>query len=181
MDFQVKLRGNRIELGEIEETLRAYDGIEEAVVLVRDQESQDSKLVAYIVKDGEFPAPKKLREFVKSRLPDYMVPNIFVPIASMPVTQHGKLDRKALPWPIKESVAESKKTTGVKKEPDTRENVSKFLSDFMANAIGGEKLKEDSDLFDIGATSLTMAQLVEKFKTGTVSGSCRCVSGRSYY
>ncbi|WP_054749685.1 non-ribosomal peptide synthetase [Ruminiclostridium josui] len=164
MDFQVKLRGNRIELGEIEETLRAYDDIQEAVVLVKDQESLDPKLVAYIVKDGEFPTSKQLREFIKGRLPDYMVPNIFVPIASMPVTQHGKLDRKALPWPIKDTSTELQKTTGVKKELNINEDVSEFLLDFMVNALENREIKEDSDLFDFGATSLTMAQLVEKIQ-----------------
>lgn len=164
IDFQVKLRGNRIELGEIEATLREHENIEDAVAVVQDEHGADPKLAAYIVFKGDAIAPGQLRAFAKSRLPEYMVPNIFVRIDSLPVGQHGKLERKALPWPIKEKASEMQDTTENSKEAAFKHNMLKNLLDFIENAAGIYGVNEESDLFDIGATSLTMAQMVEKIQ-----------------
>ncbi len=97
LDHQVKIRGYRIELGEIEHRLAGHDQVKEAVVLVR--ESQASKyLVAYYVAE-EAIADSALSAFLAQQLPDYMVPAHYVPLAAMPLTANGKLDRKALPDP----------------------------------------------------------------------------------
>ncbi|HBV96367.1 MAG TPA: polyketide synthase, partial [Desulfotomaculum sp.] len=155
MDFQVKLRGNRIELGEIETVLRDHEAIEEAVVLVKDEESEDPKLVAYIVVNGEPLSSKQVRQFVKNKLPGYMVPNIIVPLDSIPVTQHGKLDRKMLPWPIKERV------NNKPPEESLRESISAVLSEYLEKVLDTAKIAFEDDLFDLGATSLTMVRMVE--------------------
>lgn len=161
IDFQVKLRGNRIELGEIEAVLREHEALEEAAVLVKDEESGDPKLVAYVVPKNEMPPTKEIREFVKSKLPQYMVPNIVAPMESIPVTQHGKLDRGALPWPLKDRAGQKKKIVKAKTEPGIRETVSKEILDYFKKALDVTELKYEDDLFDLGATSLTMVRIIE--------------------
>lgn len=162
IDFQVKVRGNRIELGEIEAVLREYESIEDAVVLVRDEASGDPKLTAYVVAAGEDLSPKKVREFVRGKLPDYMVPNVIVQLDAMPVTQHGKLDRQALPWPIKGSAREDQpaKVIGAK----ISDSISSVLLQHLKGILNTADLSVDDDLFDAGATSFTMVQIVEKIE-----------------
>src|SRR5205085_12513962 len=90
----------RIELGEIEAALRQHQDIKECVVTVREEQPNDKRLVAYFVpRSGQLPAAGKLREFLKSKLPEYMVPSGFVPLEALPLTPNGKIARKALPKP----------------------------------------------------------------------------------
>jgi amino acid adenylation domain-containing protein len=97
-DFQVKIRGFRIELGEIESRLVEYPGVREAVVVARDEERGDKRLIAYLVlAPGLQLREPELREMLGRRLPDHMVPADFVVLDSMPLTANGKLDRAALP------------------------------------------------------------------------------------
>lgn len=95
-DFQVKIRGFRIELGEIEQALLAQDGVREAVVLAREDDAGDKRLVAYVVGDVKIEA---MQQYLAPRLPDYMIPSTFVMLEAMPLTPNGKLDRRALPAP----------------------------------------------------------------------------------
>jgi acyl-coenzyme A synthetase/AMP-(fatty) acid ligase len=100
MDFQVKIRGFRIELGEIEAVLNAHPQVKEAVVVSVGDTPDDQRLVAYIV--GEQTAPPSatsLRRILAGKLPDYMIPNVFVAMDGLPLTPHGKIDRQALPAP----------------------------------------------------------------------------------
>ncbi|HLP58100.1 MAG TPA: amino acid adenylation domain-containing protein, partial [Candidatus Deferrimicrobium sp.] len=96
IDKQVKIRGFRIELGEIENLLLKHPGIKDAVVLMQDEE--DKYLCAYIVPDRDYGVPE-LREYLLRELPDYMIPAYFVPLAKIPLTANGKIDREALPKP----------------------------------------------------------------------------------
>ncbi|HWI59618.1 MAG TPA: amino acid adenylation domain-containing protein, partial [Bacillota bacterium] len=100
IDQQVKVRGFRIELGEIETVLGQHPGVRECVVTVYGKGVRDRRLAAYFVPGSE-PAPKpgELRAFVSEKLPDYMVPAVFVPLTALPLTPNGKVDRKALPAP----------------------------------------------------------------------------------
>ncbi|MCP4668369.1 MAG: amino acid adenylation domain-containing protein, partial [Deltaproteobacteria bacterium] len=94
IDHQIKLRGHRIELGEIETLLGRHPGVDEGVVVVRDE-----RLVAYLVPAGPKPAVEELRGFLREQLPEYMVPSLFVTLESLPLTPNRKVDRRALPSP----------------------------------------------------------------------------------
>ncbi|XKK36736.1 hypothetical protein HFP66_26360 [Bacillus sp. A17A.1] len=93
IDHQVKIRGFRIEIGEIESTLHTYVYIKEAVVIVREDQPGDKRLVAYVVGDGNVDG---WREYLKAKLPSYMVPSGFVAMEAIPLTANGKVDREAL-------------------------------------------------------------------------------------
>ncbi|HST59981.1 MAG TPA: amino acid adenylation domain-containing protein, partial [Longimicrobium sp.] len=100
-DFQVKIRGFRIELGEIETVLAAHPGVREAVVTAWDDGTGERRLVAYATPpaEGEAASGPELRRWAADRLPEYMVPSLFVAIDALPQTPNGKLDRRALPDP----------------------------------------------------------------------------------
>src|SRR3546814_14824570 len=105
-DFQVKLRGFRIELGEIENTLVAHESVAQAVVVAREDRPGDVRLVAYVVaRPGAQADPDALSAHLTALLPDYMVPQHFVALATMPLSPNGTVDRKALPAPARRSPA----------------------------------------------------------------------------
>jgi len=100
IDDQVKVRGFRIELGEIEAALRQHPAVRETVVLARENAPGEKHLVAYVVAQGESPpTASELRVFLKEKLPDYMMPAVFVPLAALPLMPNGKVNRSALPEP----------------------------------------------------------------------------------
>ncbi len=99
MDHQVKIRGFRVELGEIESALNQHPAIRESVVIAHDVAGGDKRLVAYVVPSGNAPTVTELREHLRPKLPDYMIPAVFTFLDSMPLTANGKLDRRALPAP----------------------------------------------------------------------------------
>jgi amino acid adenylation domain-containing protein len=101
IDHQVKVRGFRIELGEIETVLGGHPGVRESVVVANRDEPAAARLVAYVVaREGrESLPPSELRGYLRERLPDYMVPSVFVVLDELPLTPNGKVDRRALPAP----------------------------------------------------------------------------------
>jgi amino acid adenylation domain-containing protein len=180
LDFQVKLRGFRIELGEIETALREHKAVEDAAVLLREAESEDPKLVAYLVFRKPAPSTKEIREFVKLKLPEYMVPNVVVPLPGLPLSANGKLDRAALPWPAAREASATLSVTDPSapvgsstRAPHSAEAVFSQLADaeiaadlrgLFQKALGLNSLDDDADLFDLGATSFTMVQAVEHLR-----------------
>lgn len=97
-DFQVKIRGYRIELGEIEAALTQHPEIKAVVVTAIEDSKSEKQLVAYIVANSAIPI-SQIRQFLQQKLPEYMIPSVFIPLDSLPITSNGKLDRKALPQP----------------------------------------------------------------------------------
>ena len=89
LDHQVKIRGHRIELGEIEANLGSFAGVARVVVIAREDRPGDTRIVAYIVPRGAMPAPAELRDHVRAMLPQYMVPQHFVHIDSVPLLPNG--------------------------------------------------------------------------------------------
>src|SRR5215208_3805221 len=99
-DFRVKIRGFRIEVAEIELALRGLTKIKEAAVVAHENQRGEQQLVAYVVPESEqVPTTSELRDFLRDKLPDYMVPSAFVVLETLPLTPNGKLDRLALPAP----------------------------------------------------------------------------------
>ncbi|WP_375745201.1 non-ribosomal peptide synthase/polyketide synthase [Corallococcus interemptor] len=157
VDDQVKLRGYRIEPGEIEAALRARPGVRDAAVILREDNPGDPRLVAYVVATSD--VARGLREALESQLPDYMVPSAFVPLEVLPLTSHGKLDRKALPPPGAQSTSED--GTFAAPTTDTEHRVA---------ALWAEVLKTDrvgihDDFFDLGGHSLMATQVIARLRT----------------
>ncbi|AEY65142.1 amino acid adenylation domain-containing protein [Clostridium sp. BNL1100] len=96
MDNQVKIRGLRIELGEIESKIGEYEYVEQCVVVLKNQEQINPVLTAYILTDREELTAKEIKQFLKTQLPEYMIPNQYIMLNKLPLTQNGKIDRKAL-------------------------------------------------------------------------------------
>src|SRR5438132_5899287 len=99
VDNQIKIRGFRVELEEIEGALRSHVGVSDCVVILREDRDGDKRLVAYVVAAKESVAISELRNFLKTKLPSYMVPAGFEMIESLPLMPNGKIDRRALPEP----------------------------------------------------------------------------------
>ncbi|MBN3884455.1 MAG: amino acid adenylation domain-containing protein [Nostoc sp.] len=99
IDIQVKIRGFRIELGEIEAVLNQHPDIKQVIVIARENEPGNKSLVAYLIAKDHPPTSSTLRNFLKTKLPDYMIPGAFVFLEAFPLTPNGKINRRALPAP----------------------------------------------------------------------------------
>jgi natural product biosynthesis luciferase-like monooxygenase protein len=158
VDFQVKIRGHRIELGEIEAALMQHSDVRQAVVVLRADNPDDPRLVGYIVPSGdELPAPNALREFLKQKLPDYMVPALYVQLDKLPLTPNGKVDRKALPAPQAAASAprEFVAPTG---------DVEQTLAGIWKDILKADHLGADDNFFDFGGHSLQVVQVQNRLR-----------------
>ncbi|MBI2374208.1 MAG: amino acid adenylation domain-containing protein [Deltaproteobacteria bacterium] len=147
IDHQVKVRGFRIELGEIESTLRAVEGVQGAVVVVREDQPGNRRLVAYVAgRDAELPQAKVLRQRLEERLPEYMVPAVFVRSSALPLNPSGKIDRKALPKPeLEEPAAEL---------VAPRDDLERRLAAIWREVLQVERVGVNDDYFERGGDSL---------------------------
>ena len=162
-DFQVKIRGYRIELGEIEQVLRRHELIKEAVVTVQQDPGGDQKLVAYLITgNGALPAPRELRSYAARYLPDYMVPNLFARLESFPLSPNGKVDRKQLPWPLRQPAAEHEAAASVVPVSGDRESLTALLAGYFMEVLDVTSISLDDDFFDLGVTSLNLIQMAEQ-------------------
>jgi len=137
IDHQVKIRGFRIELGEIEAVLSRYPSVRECVVVAR-----EGMLVAYVTGGAQ---PAELRAFLGERLPEYMVPPVFVALEALPLSPNGKVDRKALPAPVRESAA------GFAAPSDP---VEELLAGLWSEVLRIERIGVHDNFFDLGGHSL---------------------------
>jgi amino acid adenylation domain-containing protein/FkbH-like protein len=165
LDFQVKVRGFRIELGEIEAALEAMPGVRAAVVLVRDETTEDPKLVAYLeTAHGVELSIREVRRFLGDRLPPHMVPNAVVRLDKIPVNVNGKLDRKALPWPPGSAVDRPGTSAAGTAPAPARQEIAAVVSALFREALHLDTLDEDGDLFEYGATSLTLVSVTQQIR-----------------
>jgi acyl carrier protein len=148
MDQQVKIRGFRIELGEIETTLRQHPAIADAVVTLRQDASGEKRLVGYLRPRNESPTIGELRDFIRSKLPSYMVPTYFVVMKQFPVTLNGKIDVHRLPAP--EETAPLARNYVAPRNDHERALVEVWQEVLMLRQIS----IEDS-FFELGADSLS--------------------------
>jgi non-ribosomal peptide synthase protein (TIGR01720 family) len=155
LDHQVKIRGVRIELGEIEAALTALPGVREAVVTVRGDQSREDRsekrLVAYVVGDV---IVEELRQALRERLPEAMVPAVFVALAALPLTSSGKVDRKALPAPEQPDAREEYVA------PRTREE--EILAAVWAQVLRLPRVGVDDNFFELGGDSILSVQIVSR-------------------
>jgi amino acid adenylation domain-containing protein len=156
-DFQVKIRGFRIELGEIETTLEQQPGVEQAVVVAREDRQADKILVAYFVaKAGMSVQTDSLRGALEAALPNYMVPSHFIPLDRLPLTANGKIDRNALP-PI--SLPSHISPAGGE---DPRGEFEELLAKAWLEALGLKHIGRHDNFFHLGGHSLAALKIAFK-------------------
>ena len=156
MDDQVKVRGFRIELGEVEAALAEHPQVRDVVVVARPDERNDTQLVAYVVADAATASlSTDLREYSKTRLPEYMVPSAFVPLDRLPLLPNGKKDRRALPAPPRLASAEF-----VAPRSPLEEEVCSIVRD----VLGVENVGVHSSFFELGGHSLLLTQLANRLR-----------------
>jgi amino acid adenylation domain-containing protein len=159
-DYQVKLRGHRIEPGEIEALLEKCPGIRQAVIVVREDREGDKRLVAYLVGESAAPDASALRATLAAQLPDYMVPSAFAFIDAMPLTDNGKIDRKALLKLSAPATAATSLQTGDEPTNETERIVARVWQE----ALGIPAVGMTENFFDLGAHSLTVAEAHAKLQ-----------------
>ena len=159
IDEQVKVRGYRIEPGEITAVLEQHSAIHSSFVTACSDNSGETRLIAYIVPAANAHlSPDELRRFLGEHLPEYMVPSVFVPIASLPLTAHGKVDRTALPPPTSENILHEE----VFETPQSE--IEQWLARFLATLLGTARVSRDDNFFNLGGHSLMGAQLIATVK-----------------
>jgi amino acid adenylation domain-containing protein len=158
-DFQVKIRGFRIELGEIEARLSSYALVREAVVLAREDEPGEKRLVGYYTSaNGESIAAEALRVHLRSALPEYMVPAAFVRLDAFALTPNGKLDRKALPAPDDAAYA-ARSYEAPAGEVETR------LARIWAELLKLDRVGRHDNFFELGGHSLVALRMVAQVRS----------------
>ena len=159
IDYQIKIRGFRIELGEIEATLIQHPAIRDAVVIAREDIPGYKNLAAYFLVQPNQPIPgnQYLREYLNQTLPDYMLPNTFVRLETLPITSNGKVDRKALPAPGYQA-----DTGTLCAAPNTE--IEHILAKIWSDVLKLETVGIHDNFFDIGGHSLLLTQVHHQLK-----------------
>jgi amino acid adenylation domain-containing protein len=153
LDNQVKIRGFRIELGEIEAVLTTHPEVREAVVIDREDTPGNKRLVAYIVAQEQSEILNQLRDFLKQKLPDYMVPSVFVFLDALPLTPNGKVDRRALPAPDS-SPSDSRGFV------PPRDTVEQQLQRIWSEVLQLSTIGVHDNFFELGGHSLLAVRLM---------------------
>ncbi|HSK77828.1 MAG TPA: amino acid adenylation domain-containing protein [Thermoanaerobaculia bacterium] len=158
IDHQVKVRGFRIELEEIETLLAAQPGVCAAVVLAREDSPGDQRLAAYLVPEpgAEAPSEEELFASLRRELPEYMIPVVFVVLERMPLTPNGKLDRRALPAPVR------RRETGARVIP--RDELELQLARIWEDLLGLQTVGVEEDFFSLGGHSLLGVRLMSRIE-----------------
>ena len=159
VDEQIKIRGFRIEPSEIIAVLDDHPSVSQSVVVAREVTPGDLRLVAYIVANGEaLPTCAGLREFLGARLPDYMLPAMFVKLETIPLTPNGKVDRTALPVPD----AANTIGDGAIRGPQTE--IEEIVARTVAPLLGLEQVDVEANFFSLGGHSLLGIQLISRLR-----------------
>src|SRR5690606_27431719 len=162
IDSQVKVRGFRIELGEIESVLSSHPSVGGAAVKVIEVAPGDARLVAYTLpRDGKQPDSADLREHLRTRLPQYMVPQRFVTLDAFPLLPNGKIDRGALPAP------ESLEDESQRPVLEPRTDAERLIAEVWSKLLRVERVGVQDNFFDLGGHSLLVAAAVAEIRKRT--------------
>lgn len=156
-DQQIKLRGYRIELGEIESVLLGYAGVKQAAVILREDKAGDQRLIGYVAFENEHHQPQRehLQDYLRTKLPEHMVPAAVVELRELPLTPSGKVDRKALPQP--EFAA-----SGIDWLPS--DEVELQLTSIWESVLQVSPVGRRQTFFELGGHSLLAVKLIRKIK-----------------
>jgi len=158
-DDQVKIRGFRIEPGEIEAVLEQHPAVQEVVVMVREDIPGNKRLVAYLVVNQlAAPTIPKLQQFLKQKLPEYMVPSTFVLLEVLPLTPNGKIDRRALPAP------DTSRPFGEGAYVAPQTPVEEMVAGIWADVLAVKEVSIHDNFFDLGGHSLLATQLISRLR-----------------
>lgn len=162
-DSQIKLRGIRIEIGEIEVALSQHPQVQQAAVAVKDDASENQRLMGYVVpQPGNTLAVEPLRRFLVDKLPDYMIPDLFVNLEALPLTHSGKVDRRSLPEPGRARPEMEEAYV----PPST--DMERTLSEIWCQVLSLERVGVNDNFFDLGGNSLLSVQLCELLERGLI-------------
>ncbi|QHE85934.1 non-ribosomal peptide synthase/polyketide synthase [Hydrogenophaga sp. BPS33] len=156
LDFQVKVRGYRIELGEIESQLASHPQVARTVVIVREDVPGDVRLVAYVVPHAEMPAVQALRDHLRASLPDYMVPQHFIELPSIPLLPNGKINRHELPVPSQGSTAHAEDLVL------PRTPAEQAVAQVWQRLLGLAQVGVNDNFFDLGGHSLLAMRAINE-------------------
>ena len=157
IDDQIKIRGYRIEPGEIEFVLKQNAGVQQAVIVVMDENDSDKRLIAYVVPEGEFNT-EKITTYLESKLPSYMVPRQFVQLSRIPLTTNGKVDKKALPNPN----LQPELTLRNSRTPETE--MQKLVATIWKEALRLKQIGIDDNFFELGGHSLIAVRVMKSIE-----------------
>jgi amino acid adenylation domain-containing protein len=158
IDHQVKIRGFRVELGEIENVLGQFPGIRANVVVPREDTPGEKRLVAYLLDEGGKPNFIALREHLRAKLPEYMIPSAFVRLTALPLTLNGKVDRTALPAPDANDPGDPHTYA----PPGTPTEIA--LGNIWRDVLGLTRVSIDENFFDLGGHSMLAVRLIGRIK-----------------
>ncbi|MGH9775271.1 MAG: non-ribosomal peptide synthetase [Candidatus Acidiferrales bacterium] len=159
IDDQIKLRGFRVEPHEIVSTLNQHETVRASTVVARESEPGEKRLVAYVVPATDRPPTSQaLREFLRSRLPEYMVPAAFVRLESLPLNLSGKVDRQALPAPSADNTLRDDSFVA------PRTAVEERVTELLAPLLGLEQVGVNDNFFMLGGHSLLGTQLISRIR-----------------
>lgn len=158
-DLQVKLHGFRIELGEIETRLLQHPDVQAVSVVVREHEPENGLLVAYVVPQADTtPDSSDLRLFLRQRLPNYMIPSLFVTLSALPLTPNGKVNRQALPAP------ERIRPDLGRKYVAPRNPTEETIAGIWTEVLGLETVGVNDNFFELGGHSLLATQVLSRLR-----------------
>lgn len=156
LDHQVKIRGFRVELGEIETALLSHVAVRSCVVIAREDRPGEKRLVAYVVPNETEGSMSALRAHLGAKLPDYMIPSVFVFLDAMPLTPNGKVDRKALPAPEFDRAALSMRFVAA------RTRIERILTSIWSDVLGLDTIGIHDNFFELGGNSLLGIRLISR-------------------
>jgi thioesterase domain-containing protein/acyl carrier protein len=154
-DTQVKIHGFRVEAGEIKAVLETCPIVRAAIVTMKELRSE-KRLVAYIITQNSKANTGELREYLRKKLPEYMVPSYFIVMEEFPLTSTGKIDYRSLPLPVAEDQTQQSICEG------PRDELERALADIWAEVLGVNSISIDDNFFDIGGHSLAAVRMFAK-------------------